>query len=214
MAKSANSLDVRVLSYLTLRKVIGFIGLLLPFVLVFGKLFFEGPGLLDSVSSYYHSVSMRDIFVGSLCAVGVFLLAYHGYDWVDDLVTGLAGFAAFGVALFPITEHAVLQKQDSLGLIHITSAALFFITLAMISLLLFTKSGKHKTKQKEIRNVIYIICGWIILLCLGLIGFVFLLIPGTSTFYAIKPIFWLEALAIVAFGVSWFVKGEAILKDE
>ena len=26
--------------------------------------------------------------------------------------------------------------------------------------------------------------------------------------------FWLEATAIVAFGVSWLTKGEAILKDE
>ena len=30
----------------------------------------------------------------------------------------------------------------------------------------------------------------------------------------LNPVFWLESLAIVAFGVSWFVKGEAILKDE
>jgi len=29
-----------------------------------------------------------------------------------------------------------------------------------------------------------------------------------------NPLFWLETLAILAFGVSWIVKGEAILKDE
>jgi hypothetical protein len=28
------------------------------------------------------------------------------------------------------------------------------------------------------------------------------------------PVFWLEALAIFAFGTSWSTKGEAILRDE
>ena len=30
----------------------------------------------------------------------------------------------------------------------------------------------------------------------------------------LAPRFWLEAIAIVAFGVSWLTKGEAILKDQ
>jgi hypothetical protein len=29
-----------------------------------------------------------------------------------------------------------------------------------------------------------------------------------------KPVFWLEAFALWAFGVSWFVKGETLWKDE
>jgi len=28
------------------------------------------------------------------------------------------------------------------------------------------------------------------------------------------PIFWLEGIAVIAFGVSWLTKGEAILKDK
>ena len=39
--------------------------------------------MLESISSYYHSV-MRDIFVGSLCAVGTFLISYRGYDKRDN----------------------------------------------------------------------------------------------------------------------------------
>ena len=31
---------------------------------------------------------------------------------------------------------------------------------------------------------------------------------------AYDPIYWLESIAIVAFGISWLTKGEAILKDE
>jgi len=40
-------------------------------------------------------------------------------------------------------------------------------------------------------------------------------IPGKSVAFlsSAHPIYWLEALAIVAFGVSWLIKGETILKD-
>jgi hypothetical protein len=30
----------------------------------------------------------------------------------------------------------------------------------------------------------------------------------------LNPVFWLESLAVEAFGVSWLTKGETILKDE
>jgi hypothetical protein len=30
----------------------------------------------------------------------------------------------------------------------------------------------------------------------------------------LTPVFWLESLAVVAFGVSWLTKGETILKDQ
>jgi len=30
---------------------------------------------------------------------------------------------------------------------------------------------------------------------------------------AIRPVFWLEALAVSTFGFSWLVKGQALLRD-
>jgi len=52
-------------------------------------------------------------------------------------------------------------------------------------------------------------------LCILLIVLYFLL-PGDTAarLKTLRPVYWLEAIAIVAFGVSWFVKGESILKDE
>jgi hypothetical protein len=29
-----------------------------------------------------------------------------------------------------------------------------------------------------------------------------------------RPVFWLESIALWAFGISWLVKGETILKDK
>ena len=44
---------------------------------------------------------------------------------------------------------------------------------------------------------------------------VFALIPDKAKIEVKKlaPVFWLESVAIFAFGFSWFTKGEAILKD-
>jgi|GraSoiStandDraft_4_1057263.scaffolds.fasta_scaffold422127_1 hypothetical protein len=44
---------------------------------------------------------------------------------------------------------------------------------------------------------------------IGIIG----LIPPNAAIIRLKPIFWLDALGLVSFGLSWLTKGEAILKD-
>ena len=100
--------------------------------------------------------------------------------------------------------------------LHWTFAALLFLTLSYFSLFLFTKTDPSKTPtpQKLQRNAVYKTCGCVMLGCLALIPPV-KLIPGIAALVAPDdPVFWLEAIAIVAFGVSWLTKGEAILKDE
>lgn len=202
-----------VISYLNLRKAVGIIGISLPFVLALGKRLVDGPGIQSSISAYYHT-GMRDVFVGILCAIGVFLLSYRGYDRRDDFAGTLAGIFAVGVALFPTSRVEGAVARDTSGTLHLVFAALFFLTLAYFSLVLFRKTDPTRppTSRKKQRNVVYAICGWTILACLALIAAVSLL-PADSPIRALDPVFWLEALAVVAFGVSWMTKGEAILKD-
>ena len=54
------------ISYRGLRRIVGLIGIALPIVLVLGENQFGKPGIEDSISSYYWSVAMRDLLVGSL----------------------------------------------------------------------------------------------------------------------------------------------------
>ena len=79
MNQQSGSQDLLVLSYLELRKAVGIIGFALPFVLAFGKDLLQGPGIEGSISGYYYT-DMRNVLVGSLCAIGVFLLSCRGYD--------------------------------------------------------------------------------------------------------------------------------------
>jgi hypothetical protein len=204
-----------VLSYLGLRKAIGIIGILLPFVLGFGKVLLDGSGIEGSISAYYYTI-MRDVFVGSLCAIAVFLLSYWGYERIDNMTGKLAAILAIGTALFPTSPPTnFTDLQLLIGKFHLAFALGFFLTLAFFSLVLFRKTNPNKppTQMKRIRNVVYTVCGVGILICVALIVVVGLL-PRDLPIFKLSPVFWLESLAIIFFGVSWFVKGEAILKDD
>lgn len=204
-----------VLSYLGLRKAIGIIGTALPFVLAFGKILLEGPGIQSSISSYYHT-GMRDVFVGSLCAIAVFFMSYRGHERMDDIAGDLACVFALGVALFPITPEVNATLEDKIvGALHLIFAACFLLTLAFFSLVLFRKTDPTKTptRRKLQRNGVYTVCGYSILACLALVVVVAFM-SSDSPVKRLDLVFWLESVAVVAFGVSWLTKGEAILKDE
>jgi hypothetical protein len=79
MAEEPNN-DHLLISYLTLRKTIGWLGLLLPVVLFFGNYIISfvteyenscNP-FKSSISHYYYT-RMGEIFTGTLCAVSLFL---------------------------------------------------------------------------------------------------------------------------------------------
>jgi hypothetical protein len=68
------------------------------------------------------------------------------------------------------------------------------------------------TPEKKIRNGIYKACGVIMLACIASIALYYAFLRETPV-SVIKPVFWLESLALWAFGWSWFVKGKTLWKD-
>jgi hypothetical protein len=218
MSTSPDNASFLVLSYLKLRKAIGLLGACLPFVLAIGLFVLYSKGLQGSISGYYHT-EMRDVFVGTLCAIGVFLFSYRGYDNKDRVAGNFAAVFAIATAIFP-TPPPVPNPTDMdkvKGAIHFISAALFLLTLAYFSLRLFTKTDpKHSpTQQKLNRNRIYRVCGYTIVAAIALIA-IYKLLPDdiANRLAELKPVFWLESFAVVAFGISWLTKGEMILKDQ
>ena len=205
-----------VFSYLELRRVIGVLGTLLPIVLLLGGWVLFDTGIRGSISSYYHT-GMGDVLVGTLCVIGFFLLSYRGYPSDDgsylrsDKAAGdLAFVFALGVALFPTSANGEIT---AISIIHLVSTALLLLTLAYFSLFLFTKMDPQPapTQKKRQRNLVYRACGAVIVACLLLIAANAGLENLTeSPLTDLQPVFWLESFAIIAFGVSWLVKGESI----
>lgn len=178
------------ISHLTLRRLIGVVGFLLPLIL-----WASGPR--ESISDYHNS-SLRDFFVGSMVAIGAFLFTYNGYSKTDAIAGRIAGISAVLIALCP-------HDSAKYGTIHLVAATVFLLTLAFFSIALFPKtSDPYPEPQKLRRNTVYYVCGLLILLGLVMAG---------VDVYQGDPLFWEEAMAVMAFGVSWLVKGEVILKD-
>ena len=200
-------------SYLFLRRAVGLIGTLLPIVVPLGYSITTGHWLLlPSISSYYYT-DVRNVFVGSLCAVGVFLICYR-YQYWDDIFATLAGVFAIGVAFCPPVVPDPSGLARVMGVLHVVFAALFLITMALMCLFLFTRSSVPKdqrTAAKNTRNVVYRVCGVLILAFTVLAGLSAL--TPKSFVDAVHPLFWCEAIATFAFGFAWWVKGQTLWKD-
>jgi len=219
---SPGSKEIResAISYLKLRSYIGWLAISLPFVMyVGGKLFFQQK-LLFSISAYYYT-DMRTAFVGALWAIGFFLFSYRGYEAKDTYAGIFAGLCAIGISIFPTTpDGGATSQQQMFGIFHFIFALLFFITLIYFSIFLFRKTDPERprsmTDQKIKRNKLYLVCGVVMFVCIMIGGTVFSLpgladLPFTHTYH---PVYWFEAGADIAFGVSWITKDGAIWADE
>jgi hypothetical protein len=205
-------------AYTYLQNAVGLIAVSLPFVLALGNLAFGADELQGSISGYYHT-RMGDVFVGSLFALAVFFLSYNyrplpGFNR-DNMLSTFASVAAVGVALFPTASHADIASSGEkfVSIVHLIFAGALFTLLAVFSLFLFTKTGSGAvTAAKQRRNVLYRTCGGIIVGAMALVLVSNIVDPPSSW----NTLFWLETIAVVAFGVSWLVKGGflGILADE
>ena len=223
-----------VFSYVTLRNLIGFSGILLPIVLViFSRREEHEKVIQGSISAYYYT-SVGDIFVIVVCILSAFLLTYKGYRTLEKVLLSIASVSGFGLTMFPTawkegmlarSAHVprnVVPKIFQLE-IHWVFAGLFFISLSLISIFFFTKTrqknvitrgtDQHLT-QKSWRNIVYITMGCIMLVCMTVILIYSVVDPVQKFFGDFSLIFCMETVAVFAFGVSWITKGETLFPDK
>ena len=187
------------------RQLIGWIGLVLPLVLIALAIWrdtLEGWRNLESISAYYYSGGTA-AFLGMLAALALFLFTYRGYNneyskW-DQRLSNWAGVAALVVAFFPTkSPNGVAPLSwwaDWVGVVHHVAAIALFSCFALFALWLF-----NLTKTKTWRNTLYTVCG---------VGIVVSMLAAGYCALIDHPIFWPESAALVAFALSWLVKGYA-----
>jgi hypothetical protein len=220
-----------IISYYTMRRAIGILGITLPLMLVTGSsLFGDCEEVQMSISTYYYT-NMRNIFVGFNCAVAFFLFAYRGHDWMDNLTGYLGCILVLGVAFLPCTISTpnppclvpILPQNPLVGKLHNISAISYFIILIVYSLFLFPKTHMDMVtgekmfmgRQKKKRNVVYYICGSIMTTSLLLIiSYMWILKNLSPGLEGLNPVFWLESIMLLSFGISWLTKGQLFFRDE
>ncbi len=216
MAQQNLSDNYLVISYLAIRKAVGFIGIALPIVVCAGARLLQGLSTQSSISYYYYT-DMRDVFVGILSSIAIFMASYKGYDLEDARAGKIACLCALGTAFFPTTPDNPADYQKTIGIIHAIFASLFFLTISYFCLVLFVKTDKAQPGRMKIwRNRVYRTCGYTMLTAIALVSIYSAALPD-STAAALEryhPVFWLESIAVEAFGFAWMTKGEAILQDE
>ena len=200
-----------VATYLLLRKAIGWIGTLLPIVVIAGDAAFSSGPLPNSLSDYYYT-PMRNILVGSLCVLGVFLVLYDVSVRADRWITNAAGVGVLGVAFLPGSPPVphLTTSQEVIGNLHVFFAAIAFVGLAatMWRFAAAISDGPDAPPPSPRAAVLYRASACVML------GFVIasgvaILLP-LSVQNSTLAIYDFEALAIFTFGVTWLVKGRAM----
>jgi len=200
-----------VLSYLALRRAVGYFGLVLPVAVLAVGIALPPHAFLGSISAYYYVPFAGDVFVGILWVIGIFLWFYDYRD-PDKWLTRAAGTFAIGLALFPTSKADLPRTFFSVATIHVVCAVSFFATLAALSLFYFTRGDATGRPRKQARNRVYRTAGIVIVGAL-LLAAAGPLVLGRDTSSRVHLLFFCETLACWAFGVSWLVKGQRLWAD-
>jgi hypothetical protein len=203
-------------SYLIMRIFVGLLGVALPLVLVFGDGWgFDGdPFPRDSLSAYYYS-GVRELFVGTLSATGVFLITYKvATRTLDNTLSILGGLAAAAVALFPTgrpddaSQLTPLQErwgEDVVEWIHYGAAGLFIGSLGVICVFFGIREGARAPREGKRSPKFWRYYHWS---CAGVIVLAVAWMLVTKVAHGpSKALLIGEWVSVWAFAASWFMKG-------
>lgn len=190
-----------VFDYRALRLLIGLIVFSLP---VTTWLISSVP--LSSISASYHTEA-RDVFVGSLFAVGALLWAYNGHSLYQKRVSKVAAVAALVTALFPTAGS--LSSPGISTTLHYIGAVVLFSTIAYFCLGPFRYKTLGQGGKKGRRALVYLLCGHTIILSMLAVG-VSALFMSDGVRESISLVYIAELVALWAFGVAWIVAGKVI----
>lgn len=190
-----------VVNHHTVRFIIGFVALSLAGLT---NLFASAP--LESISAAYHEDGWsRDILVGFLLAVAALLLTYNGDSRPQMIMSKVAAFAAFGVAMFPCVcgNHPQIVPY-----VHAVSAFVMFSALAIFCRLFYRKAKAKGHPEALMRATFYAISAITIMLSIAGL-FIDWISGGALSALIPRFVFIAEAAALLAFGVSWLVASRA-----
>ncbi|MFT3736395.1 MAG: hypothetical protein QM776_15485 [Rhodocyclaceae bacterium] len=183
------------------------------FTALAGKLY--GQELQDSLSDYYFALEdgglPRTLFVIFLAFLGGVLISYRGLDERDNLIHNMAGFFAFGVAIFPMkcvaSDHPGCVP-GLLPILHGPSAGLLYIA-AIVSVgygggpRLKAALRRLPKPDEWIRRLRRIQILSALLMTVGVVTFFFHFLLKTY-FPSFAWIFWIEYLGFFGFGIYWY----------
>jgi hypothetical protein len=196
-------------TYESLRIGVVVVGAALPIVLWLGGWIGDSEPLRASMSAYYYSPTMGDVFVGTLVAVGVILFLYKGFSGSEDWGLNFAGLFALGVALVPTDPPGFPARAVTW---HGTFAVLFFACIAYICI--FRASDtlslvRDTARAKQLRQLYRLLGAAMIGAPLLAALLAFWLRGGSGPS---RVVFFVEAAGVWVFAGYWLVKSLELRK--
>lgn len=132
-APTAEDLRQNILgTYYVLRIGIVVIAAALPTAVLIYTFVNHGGLEQGSISAFYGADdgAMRDWFVGSLSAIGAFLILYKGFSFKEDMALNVAGVSSVLIAMIPCDCWTGAARPQSW--LHTVFAVLFFGSMAYV----------------------------------------------------------------------------------
>ena len=203
-----------------IRKLIGILGVSLPIALPL----LANYSIISSISHYYYLTAPSLYLIIVLSSLALFLISYKGYskdvdEFInDDWLTNLAGVAALLVVLIPAacdeSGSSIIEKictsanlplfghsDPSTDIYHFIAAGVFIFLMGWMSFFKFSR-GEEKGSS---RYILFKTCGILVWSAILSLAIYFYFEGNIENF-----VYWMETLAIMSFGISWLVKGEAM----
>jgi hypothetical protein len=190
-------------TYASLRIGVGVVGAALPVALWLGGWIGDGQSLRASMSAYYYSPTMGDVFVGTLVAVGVILFLYKGFSASEDWGLNLAGLFAAGVALVPTDPARAVSWHGIFAILFFGCIAYICIFRASDTLSLVRDTTRARRLRRIYRSLGAAMIGAPLLAAL----LAFLLRDASAPS---RVVFFVEAAGVWVFALYWLVKSREL----
>ena len=195
-------------SFLVQRRGMALLAALFPLTFLASSFVLHRTAFQTSISAYYWTCDLeRNVFVGVLCAISVFLILYKGYNVLEDRVLDLAGFSAGGVAFFPMNR---LGDCASSGLsVHGVFAVTFFACIFYVCIFMSENSLpdiEDPARRQRFRTAYHGCSGAMVASVAAALLSRFLPTGWRQGLCEHGAIFWFEAVGVWAFGAFWYIK--------
>jgi hypothetical protein len=207
-----------------LRLGVGVIGSVLPAALIAGNWIMGGKVIVPSSMSGSYYTSTRNLFVGALCALGVFLIGYRHTER-QNRCTWFAGVCALLVAFAPTSPPRPQTEPAWINYLHHAAAAGLISTLGLFCWIVFagyarsgtapagSAAGRFRVLLTRAGDILergrvsglYLACGCLVFVSGGLALYTGLWPTSWSTGWQSCYLF--EAVAVFAFGIAWITAG-------
>jgi hypothetical protein len=207
-----------------LRLGVGVIGSALPLALIGGNWITGDQVIVPSSMSGSYYTNTRNLFVGALCALGVFLIGYR-HTQRQNRCTSIAGVCALLVAFSPTAPPLPRTEAAWINYVHHVAAIALIFTLGLFCWVVFfdhAKSGLEQpepvsgnvrawmarawdTVERSGHNRLYFGAGILVFAPGGLALYTGLWPTSWSTGWPSCYLF--EAVAVFAFGIAWITAG-------